>query len=164
MWVLECEETNVQGTGFFLQGFGLITCAHVLGTKTQAFHASNPYQRYPVTVIASDSHVDLAILAIDAEVQANLKLGNPDAIRQHSRILLAGHPAYGIGDALYKRAVEAEMTRTPTVNRWERECSNEMARPPGVVGPSSRRRRKSRREARHNRVEACLRPTKRPPK
>jgi RNA-directed DNA polymerase len=102
VWVLECEETSIQGTGFFLEGYGLITCAHVLGPETQAFHASNPYQKYPVTVIASDPHVDLAVLSINAEVQAKLKLGNPDTVRHHSRILLAGHPAYGIGDALYK--------------------------------------------------------------
>src|SRR2546429_1991896 len=102
VWVLECEETNVQGTGFFLEGYGLITCSHVLGTKTHAFHASKPHQKYSVTVVASNPHVDLAILSIDAEAQAKLKLGNPDAIRHHSRILLVGHPAYGIGDALYK--------------------------------------------------------------
>ena len=39
VFVLECDATHVQGTGFFLKGYGLISCAHVLGPNTAAYSA-----------------------------------------------------------------------------------------------------------------------------
>lgn len=113
VWVLECEESGNQGTGFFLQDVGLVTCAHVLGPKTVAFHPTALSSVYPVTVVARDDHLDIAVLKLGLRVKAPLRLGDPKRIQQHSRILVAGYPSYGFGDGLYSAwgTVTAERTR-----------------------------------------------------
>jgi predicted NACHT family NTPase/S1-C subfamily serine protease len=100
VWVLECEETLVQGTGFMLAGFGLITCQHVLGTKTEAFLPPNVLAKYPVKVIAQDADLDLAILSIDVAEHEELISGTADDLKQMDEIILTGFPNYRVGDSL----------------------------------------------------------------
>jgi RNA-directed DNA polymerase len=102
IWVLECEELMKQGTAFFLEGVGLVTCDHVVGPRTAAFQASAPSVKFPVTIVARDEHIDIAILSIDAPPASTLKRGRPDRLHHYSRIMIAGYPNYGFGDSLYK--------------------------------------------------------------
>jgi len=113
VWILECDESQNQGTAFFLEGVGLVTCAHVLGPKTVAFHPSNPSDRYSAITAYSDSHLDIAVLKIDKTTQNRLCVGDPSKISHYSRILVAGYPNYGVGDSLYKSwgTVSAERVR-----------------------------------------------------
>lgn len=67
VWVLECEESGRQGTAFFLRDVGLVTCAHVLGPATVAFHPSDPSKLFPVTVVKEEEHLDIAVLKIGFE-------------------------------------------------------------------------------------------------
>src|SRR5262245_61040256 len=67
IWIVECLETCKQGTGFFLEGFGLVTCHHVVGTASYAYHPSVPDIQYPIQVIVSDEMIDLARLTINTE-------------------------------------------------------------------------------------------------
>lgn len=99
LWVLECEETNQQGTAFVLEDVGLVTCAHVLGTATYAFRHDNPAQKFPVTVNANHDVIDLAILSISDVETVPLLPGDPSGISQMDHILVAGHPNYRIGDS-----------------------------------------------------------------
>jgi hypothetical protein len=57
-WVLECDEILAQGTAFYLEGIGLVSCQHVLGPTTVAFSPDNISKKYPVTVVAQDKTID----------------------------------------------------------------------------------------------------------
>lgn len=102
VWVLECEESFSQGTAFFAKGIGLVTCFHVLGKKTVAFHPADPTTRYPVTVLGKDEHRDLAILSISAPSPSMLDVALSPASGEAQRILIAGYPNYKPGDGLYR--------------------------------------------------------------
>lgn len=97
LWILECEEDCIQGTAFGLEGIGLITCSHCLGTKTQAFRASNPSRKWPVEILARHAVVDLAILQAPTDAQM-LIAGDPAALKLMDHLLVAGHPNYRLGD------------------------------------------------------------------
>ncbi len=47
-----------------MEGYGLITCAHCVGPKLYVYNPSDHTKKYPVTVIAQEVHIDLAILTI----------------------------------------------------------------------------------------------------
>lgn len=102
VWVLESEAESIQGTAFFVKDVGMVTCAHVVAADTVAFHPSQPLTRFPVEVLARDSHLDIAILRLDFASRAVLQLGDPTALTHNSRILIAGYPNFGVGDPLYK--------------------------------------------------------------
>jgi hypothetical protein len=98
IWVLECEETFEQGTAFMLSGVGLVTCRHVLGTKTQAFRRDNHSKGYPIKVLAEDETLDLAILSIDAPGSGELTARYSPELAQGEEIVVAGFPNYNPGD------------------------------------------------------------------
>lgn len=102
VWVLESEAESIQGTAFFVKDVGMVTCDHVVAAGTVAFHPSQPLTRFPVKVLAHDSHLDIAILQIDFASRAVLQLGDPTVLTHNSRILIAGYPNFGNGDPLYK--------------------------------------------------------------
>jgi hypothetical protein len=58
LWVLESEATSTQGTGFFLQEVGLITCEHVVHPDTTAFRVGEPFAKFPVRITASNKALD----------------------------------------------------------------------------------------------------------
>ena len=97
LWVIECEENCVQGMAFGLEGIGLITCSHCLGTETQAFRASNPSRKWPFEILARHAVVDLAILQAPIDAQT-LIAGDPGALKVMDHLLVAGHPNYRLGD------------------------------------------------------------------
>jgi RNA-directed DNA polymerase len=101
LWVLECDETVRQGTGFMLKNVGLVTCFHVLGTATHAFHPKDPTTKYPIKIIYSDENKDIAILKIDADIKDYLQPGNSNNLTTGSRISIAGYPNYEIGNSMY---------------------------------------------------------------
>lgn len=68
LWILECDEQGKQGTAFMLDGIGLITCQHVLGTTTVAFKADTPNHKFPITVQKQNAVIDLAICKMDAPI------------------------------------------------------------------------------------------------
>jgi S1-C subfamily serine protease len=98
IWVLECEETFRQGTAFMLAGVGLITCRHVLGGKTQAFHRDDFSKKYQVKILAEDKTLDLAVLGIDAPASAELVARYSPELVQGEQIAVAGYPNYNWGD------------------------------------------------------------------
>ena len=67
LWVLECEEDDKfsQGTAFMLEGFGLVTCDHVLMDGIKAFRHDNLSIKYEVKIMKRSSDLDVAILEID---------------------------------------------------------------------------------------------------
>lgn len=107
IFVLEDESEDMdnlgrQGTCFYLKGIGFITCAHVLTPKMQCFDAHNLSKKYPVTVIAENDDIDLAIIKIPGLVEdispTGLEKGSADTLEQMAHLAVAGFPNYHLGD------------------------------------------------------------------
>ncbi len=97
-WILECEESCRQGSAFSLEGVGLVTCQHVLGTKTVAFRPESPSQRFPVNIISENKDIDIAVLRVNAEISGALKPGSADPLNLLDHLAVAGFPNYRQGD------------------------------------------------------------------
>ena len=98
VWVLE-SETNQglspnQGSAFFLEGFGLITCKHCINDKMHIYHSQKPNKIYPVKVLKVDVDRDIAILTVPDELvgQPSLLLRKPETISNQDPIWLMGYP------------------------------------------------------------------------
>ncbi|TAJ37856.1 MAG: serine protease [Reyranella sp.] len=98
LWILECEETNIQGTAFALADVGLVTCHHSLGASTRAFQYDAPNQKYSIVVRERNSTIDLAVLELPADALTTLAMGSADAAQQMEHVLVMGHPNYRVGD------------------------------------------------------------------
>lgn len=99
IWVLECDEAMIQGTAFALDGIGLVTCAHTLGSKSVGFRASSPASRSVLTVVARDDQLDLAVLQPDGDLGPSLKFDSNYIPEMGDQITAAGFPNYQIGDS-----------------------------------------------------------------
>jgi RNA-directed DNA polymerase len=102
VWVLECPNAHTQGTGFFLANVGFVTCFHVLGTDTEAFHPSNPSKKYKTEILKFDEHLDLAALNIIGCPQQNGLLRSPNQPSQYDKVMVSGYPNYGSSDSITK--------------------------------------------------------------
>lgn len=100
LWVLECEDSFKQGTGFMLEGVGLVTCYHVLGTNTKAFQHREQV-KYPIKVLYKDEINDLAILIIDSKNNSSLQASKKTKFQHRLKITVAGFPNYSFGDSPY---------------------------------------------------------------
>lgn len=120
VWVLETlyddqngELKASQGTGFMLEGVGLVTCAHVISEdgnvfeKIKAFQATSIGNKYEITVKHLDCHRDIAILNLETAEENKkpchsvLRLDLSDEIKQKTPITLIGFPSYKIGQSPY---------------------------------------------------------------
>ena len=102
IWVLESETGNfLQGTGFLLEGYGLITCAHVLEVGTFAYRPGSPNVRYPVSVVRENRDIDLAILKIDAPQIYQFKKSRVLCPKRGDLVIMAGYPNYAPATTLW---------------------------------------------------------------
>jgi len=99
LWILECDESMRQGTAFALEGFGLVTCEHVLGPSSRAFRAWDIHNKRPIQIISANKDLDLAILALDPPVSAGLEVGTADALCEMDHLAVVGFPNYHLGDS-----------------------------------------------------------------
>lgn len=100
LWILECEETSKQGTAFAIEGFGLVTCEHVLGTMTKAFKFNDVTKKYDVIIEKKNSIIDVAILKLKKfNIKSFLKKGNSEHLEQLSQVTISGFPNYRLGDS-----------------------------------------------------------------
>jgi hypothetical protein len=102
VWVLECGTANRQGTGFFLAGVGFVTCAHVLGPDTVAFHPSNSSKTFKTSILKFDQHLDLAVLNVIGCPQQSGLLRSPTQPSHYDKVMVSGYPNYGFGDLINK--------------------------------------------------------------
>ena len=107
LFVLDDESDDVdnmgrQGTCFYLENVGFITCEHVLTPNMQCFHPQNINKRYDIEVIAKNADIDLAILKIDDLVKdynlSGLSKSSADNIELMDHIAVVGFPNYSLGD------------------------------------------------------------------
>lgn len=102
VWVLECQSTYRQGTGFFLANVGFVTCYHVLGTDTLAFHPSDPSKTFKTSILKFEEHLDLAVLNIIGYPQQSGLLRRPNQPAHYDKVMASGYPNYGHGDSINK--------------------------------------------------------------
>jgi RNA-directed DNA polymerase len=107
VWVLESsfdtyengKKSSIifQGSAFVLDGIGVVTCAHVIHPGMYAIHPRAPQVQYPVTVVASNDHVDLALLKIPYEHDISLRTGDPEGLEHLDPVTVLGFPNYSLG-------------------------------------------------------------------
>ena len=104
--VLVIESGDRQGSAFFLDGVGLVTCAHCIvpNTDTRVWNAGNPLDQKAVRVLRQNAEQDLAVLAVDGEfaVSHNL-LRAAGQVEVGQRIETVGFAGYTKGDKIYSR-------------------------------------------------------------
>lgn len=94
VYVLETwnDGTLDQGTAFFLDGYGFVTCAHTVAENTEAFHPDRPERTCPVIVRTKDDLLDVAILDIALPHETRLVAGTSGNLTPGSRISVYGLP------------------------------------------------------------------------
>lgn len=112
IWVIETDEG--QGTAFELDGFGLVTCAHVvrdisvsattLYPNPRIYSVHNPDLEFPVRVIAHDDNVDLALLTLDAPSGSALEPKLWPDLRPGDAVHGAGFPRHAPGAQLWEES------------------------------------------------------------
>lgn len=101
VWVLECDFDIRQGTGFMLEGVGLVTCSHVVGTRTKAFLPSAPDVKFLVKVIKQDELADVAILRLVGDPPRTQALvPAAEQCEQLDPLTVCGFGGYNEGDTL----------------------------------------------------------------
>lgn len=98
LWILESKQDKIQqGTGFALDGVGVVTCAHVLAPDTKAWQADSYATVHDVATIAEDAHLDLAIAELDPMPTHFLRRGDSTRLAQGDPVTLLGFPKYNVG-------------------------------------------------------------------
>jgi RNA-directed DNA polymerase len=96
------------GTGFFLEGFGFITAAHVVADNDgayksiSAFSSADPTEVYKVEVIKYDSHRDLAVCKVltnsgEEHGPAHKFKASNSNVAHKDHVSLIGYPSYKLG-------------------------------------------------------------------
>lgn len=118
LWILESEDPISQGTAFYLQDYGLITCQHVLRPRTHAFQYNSFGNRVHIGIIRESADLDAAILQLPSGDYPALEIGDPASVNQGDRLTLAGFPNYRFGDTPYITEGRVAGFRTITAQRW----------------------------------------------
>jgi len=87
------DDEVMQGTGFYLAGVGLITCAHVLRATSFLNEDSSAVNRVPFKVIVKDEDSDIAIIAVDVTPKGELA-PNTSKPRVGQRVTVVGFPKH----------------------------------------------------------------------
>ncbi len=120
LWVIQNEDSCEQGTAFLLDGFGIITCAHVLeaGNAIFAFRANEPENTFPVIKINSDKNADIALIGIKLPQNAiSLKADLEWQAEIGKKIVVAGYPNYINGDQVFIDKGEViQLRKLPNTN------------------------------------------------
>jgi len=118
VWVLESvagtgkELVTQQGTGFFLSGVGLVTCAHVISTGVRVVSPKHPFNEYSVKLVAVDEHLDLAVLEMLGHHDVELEAADDAPVAQLTPIRLLGFPNYAPGHDCAVRSGQVTNTQT----------------------------------------------------
>jgi len=112
LWVIQAFDSEglieAQGTGFMLEGFGLVTCAHVIGDisnkktfhKITALKENHPSTEYALSIKNVCWRRDFAICKFDNqpadELAGSVKLSSvTPAVKDE--LIIMGYPSYSLG-------------------------------------------------------------------
>lgn len=89
-----------QGSAFYLDGVGLVTCSHIIDDETNLVitEANDPLDtQTPVELVIRDKMIDLAILKPKLHPKKNLVLGDENELKQLDGVMLCGFPKHHKG-------------------------------------------------------------------
>ena len=90
VWIIEVNGKPV-GTGFLLEGYGLVTCAHVIngGSQILAYRPANPNKKYYLQALKIKFFMDFAILDFqEKNINTNLSYLKKNSLPAKVRDLL----------------------------------------------------------------------------
>lgn len=103
-FVLECDVSLSQGTGFFVSGVEhMITCAHVVGQNTRAYAVADPQRTYLTELVAIDRQRDLAllrVLGLHVAVSERLNAARSWVVGVGDTVTVAGFPRHAPGASM----------------------------------------------------------------
>ena len=101
MWVLECEETCVQGTAFDVHPYGVLTNHHVVAGTTSmlAFRAHEPARKLPIRVIKANAVIDLAQIEVIGATQPKPLIVEHGVVPPMAHVAVCGFPNFRVGDS-----------------------------------------------------------------
>ncbi|HUZ32941.1 MAG TPA: reverse transcriptase domain-containing protein [Xanthobacteraceae bacterium] len=121
-WVIEDNDGTLQGTAFFLAGYGLITCSHCIGLNPYIYHPGDPSKRYRVAAKQRNHIVDLALLeCLDTVPDARQlpPLAFASAVEYGDEITLVGYPDHAPGkDVTIKKGEVQGFTTKSGIRRF----------------------------------------------
>ena len=92
VWAIDDGGSGSQGTAFGLEGYGIISCEHVLGLTPRLYRSERPTVILPVTATLIDKNHDVAIMQAATPLAVQLQKGNPNTLRIGDHVTLLGHP------------------------------------------------------------------------
>lgn len=100
LWVLETN--NGAGTGFMLEGVGLVTCFHVVedGPVT-AFRPKAHDEKFPVTLRHAMRSIDLAICSADGAPRSHCLRQSTSLFHVGQRVRVLGCPDWNPGNSVW---------------------------------------------------------------
>ena len=100
--VLVLDSRYNQGTGFILDGVGLITCQHVLGEDLNVYKATCPENKYEVKILKEDHSLDIAVLKLEGRKPFScLHKGESEKLKRGDSIRVVGFPDYAPGQTIH---------------------------------------------------------------
>ena len=99
IFVIETPSQITQGTCFFLNTIGFVTCAHCINEDSFVYRANNISQKFPVKIAKKNDVIDLAIFNAEGmDVSEGLDMGDSDSIVLNTHLAVAGFPNHNYGD------------------------------------------------------------------
>lgn len=113
IWVIEAGLQ--QGTAFELEGYGLVTCAHVLDGDCNdivIYHPRNEDLKYEARISRlAEQPKDLAVLESDAPSGYAFRAGRTSEAMVGASITVAGYPQHARGASLWEQSGEITAVR-----------------------------------------------------
>lgn len=100
VWLLEDEESGLQGTAFAAEKLGLLTAAHVLARGTRASCPALSVRDTAVREERKDEHVDVGRLSVDCRIPVRLKIGRSDNLKIGDSVTVLGYPLHRAGGSV----------------------------------------------------------------
>lgn len=98
--VVVIEHDHGQGTGFFLEGVGLVSCAHAVADTVDIFNGSRPHHAKAAMTVIADKDLDLAVLRTTFRANFRLSPARPRSVEIGDRIRVLGFPNWNPGRPL----------------------------------------------------------------
>lgn len=99
-WIIE-SDGDVQGTAFFVDGVGLVSCSHCVGPNAYILHPTDPTKKHRVKIIKEDSHRDIAILECPNGFSVpGFQLHAASIVKDGTEIVLLGYPNHRAGSTI----------------------------------------------------------------
>lgn len=112
-WVVESDLSIgsgiAQGSAFYLDGYGFVTCEHVLHDRMnnsepyrgmRIFHPNNVSRKYEIRIKKKNAHLDLCLFEADIpeDVIEKLHPYTDNDVPLNAHVAVCGYPNYKLGD------------------------------------------------------------------